>query len=166
MGGILYGHRGFAGEIGHLPYSDMEEELICSCGNTNCFETVLSSERIIKYINDNFGIKAQSLNEDIDEAIMREVMHNYILPPLVFMSTIVSNIFDPRRIIIGGSAIEPFYKFLINSFEKELKQSALYNGPAEICWYKTRDMDGSYGAILHSIDKIIVDFINKIDLDH
>ena len=55
MGGILYGHRGFAGEIGHLPYSEMEEELNCSCGNKNCFEIVLNSERIIKYINDKFG---------------------------------------------------------------------------------------------------------------
>jgi predicted NBD/HSP70 family sugar kinase len=166
MGDILYGYRGFAGEIGHLPYPNTDNDLICSCGNKNCLETVLNTSRILDFMNDKFGTKAAAIEDVTEQEFIRQTTYDFLLPPLVFMATTVSNIFDPRRIIIGGSVLEPFYQYLIVAFEKELKQKAWFNGPAEICWYNVLDMDGSYGALLHSSEKIVEDFINHINLDH
>ena len=166
MEGILYGHRGFAGELGHIPYPVNDKDLLCICGNRNCLETILSVPQILIYLNKNYSVNVKALSEITDLEIIRKVTYDYILPPLVFMSTIVSNIFDPRRIIIGGSVIEPFYKFLITAFETELRLKAWFNGPEEICWYSSGDMDGSYGAILHSSERIIGEFIDQINLDH
>lgn len=166
MGGILYGHRGFAGEIGHIPYPNIKNEVICLCGKKNCLEAVLNANKILDFINDNCCDSVKSLNEIKDDEIISKVAHDYILDPLVYVSTIVSNIFDPKRIIIEGSVLEPFYKYLMVAFEKKLRQTTWLNGPVEISWYKSSDMDGSYGAVLHSSERIIEDFINQIDLEH
>ena len=166
MGEILYGFRGFAGEIGHIPYPGQEGELLCSCGNKNCLETLLNTPRVLEFVNNKFGTDINDIDEISDQEVIRQTALAYVLPPLVFMATIVSNIFDPRRIIIGGSVIEPFYQYLIVAFEQELRQKAWFNGPAEICWYHAQDMDGSYGAVLHSGEVIVEDFLDHIDLDH
>jgi predicted NBD/HSP70 family sugar kinase len=166
MGGILYGHRGFAGEIGHIPYPNIKNDVTCLCGKMNCLEAVLNVNGILEYIRDNCAYDVKSLNEIEEEEIIHKVAHEYILDPLVYISTIVSNIFDPKRLIIEGSVLEPFYKCLIEAFEKKLRQTTWLNGPAEVCWYKSSDMDGSYGAVLHSSERIIEDFINQIDMDH
>lgn len=166
MGGILYGHRGFAGEIGHIPYPNIEKSIICTCGKMNCLEMVLNSKTTMEYMSRNYDYLVRSLDEIKDEDIKCKVAHEYLLDPLVYISTIVSNIFDPKRLIIEGSVLEPFYEYLITPFEEKLRKTAWLNGPAEICWYKSTDMEGSYGAILHSSERIIEDFINQIDMDH
>ena len=166
MGGILRGSRGFAGEIGHIPYPQVQKNLLCICGNENCIETILNSDRILAFINGKFSTKVTSLDQVSDPEIMRTTVSEYILPPLVYVSTIISNIFDPRRIIIGGFLLEPFYRYLIGNFENELRQLAWFNGPSEICWYKAEDLNGAYGAILHSGESVMAGLINQIDLDH
>ncbi len=166
MGGILYGHRGFAGEIGHIPYPNIKKDVICLCGKKNCLEAVLNAKKILEYISDNFDCDVRSLKEIKDEEIIRKVALDYLLDPLVYISTIVSNIFDPKRIIIEGSVLEPFYKYLTTAFEKKLRKTTWLNGPAEVVWCKSTDLDGSYGAILHSSARIMEDFIHEIDMDH
>jgi len=166
IGGILYGHRGFAGEIGHIPYPYLDRPVDCLCGKQNCLEAILNTNRILEYIRRNFGHQACSLSELKDQELLREVALHYILDPLVYVATIISNIFDPNRLIVEGSVLEPFRPYLQNEFEKKLKLSAWLNGPGKIRWYQSHHMDGSYGAILHSSNKIIRDFINDIDLDH
>ena len=39
-GEMVYGHDGFAGEFGHIPFFD--NEIICSCGKKGCLETEVS----------------------------------------------------------------------------------------------------------------------------
>ena len=101
-----------------------------------------------------------------DQDIRKRAVRERLLPPLVYMATIISNVFDPRRIIIGGSVLEPFYNYLIEPFEQQLREKAWIKGPSEICWYRTEDMDGAYGSILHSGDRIVQGIIDQIDLDH
>lgn len=166
MGGILYGHRGFAGEIGHIPYPYTGKTIDCLCGKKNCLEAILNTGKILDYVREKFNYQAGSLREIEEKEILRKVAQDYILAPLVYASTIVSNIFDPNRIIIEGVVLEPFYKYLKGEFEAKLRQSAWLSGPTEICWYKSSDMDGAYGAVVHSSERIIYDFIDQIDLDH
>jgi predicted NBD/HSP70 family sugar kinase len=166
MGGIIYGSRGFAGEIGHIPYPYITKEISCSCGNKNCLETVLNSTRILKFVNQQADMSVDTIRDMDDQQILQDTVHQWILPPLVYMATIVSNIFDPQQIIIGGSVLEPFYNYIITPFEEQLREQAWLKGPSEICWYRTEDMDGAYGAILHSGNRIVEGIIDRIDLDH
>lgn len=166
MGGILYGYRGFAGEIGHIPYPFVNREIPCLCGKKNCLEAILNKDRILEYTRENFGYEASSLGELKDDEVIEKVAREYILGPLVYIATIISNIFDPNRLIIEGTVLEPFRPFITEELKQRLRNSAWLTGPAKICWYKSNVMDGSFGAVLHSSDKIVNDFINDIDLDH
>ena len=166
MGGILYGHRGFAGEIGHVPYPDSPQSVTCLCGKQNCLEAILNTNSILNYIAEMHGLREASLDAVEDEKILDQVAHDYILGPLVYASTIISNIFDPRRIIIEGEVLDPFRPFLKSEFESALRKSAWLSGPKEVCWYERSGMDGSYGALLHSSHKILKDFVGQIDLGH
>ena len=166
MGEILYGHRGFAGEIGHIPFPSWQKDIICLCGKKNCLEAILNKDRILEYVKRKFKVKASSLKEIEDKQIKQQVAKGYILRPLVFAATIVSNIFDPNRLIIEGNVLEPFYPYLKEAFESELRHSAWLSGPSDITWCETGKTDGCYGAILHSSARIINDFISQIDLDH
>lgn len=166
MGGILYGHRGFAGEIGHIPYPYLRQEIDCLCGKKNCLEAVLCKQKILEYVRQHFSVAVNALGEITDDLIKQRVAEDYILPPLVYTATIVSNIFDPHRIFIEGSVLEPFFPFLKDVFEARLQDSAWLAGPSDISWCKSNQTDGCYGAVLHSNDKIINDFVGQIDLDH
>ena len=47
-GRLLYGHDGFAGEMGHMPIED--EGRYCNCGNKGCLESYASASGIRKTI--------------------------------------------------------------------------------------------------------------------
>ena len=149
-----------------MPYPYIERNIDCLCGKQNCLEAILNQERILDYTWEKYGQKADSLSSITDEKIKKGIAIKYILEPLVYASTIVCNIFDPKRIIIEGSVLKPFYCYLKDEFEQKLRRSAWLKGPAEIRWYMDSDMDAPYGAVLHSGEKIINDFIDQIDLDH
>ncbi len=166
MGGILYGHRGFAGEIGQIPYPHWEGKIDYLYQKRNCLEAVLSKQRILKYIKHRFELELDSLADISEEHIKQRVAQDYILDPLVYTATMVSNIFDPNRVVIEGSVLEPFIPYLKEAFETQLKKTAWLSGPSEISWCQSSQTDGCYGAVLHSNQQIINDFVSQIDLDH
>ena len=54
---IYTGSRGFAGEIGHVPYPGLKGNRKCPCGKMNCYETVLSNKGIKDLIREITGIE-------------------------------------------------------------------------------------------------------------
>jgi predicted NBD/HSP70 family sugar kinase len=65
---IYTGSRGFAGEIGHVPYPGLKGNRKCPCGKMNCYETVLSNKGIKDLIREITGIDRVDLS-DLDQSL-------------------------------------------------------------------------------------------------
>jgi glucokinase len=63
-GEVLYGHTGFAGELGHTIIVEGGRE--CGCGRYGCFETYASASGLVRTV---FNL----LSEMKDESILREI---------------------------------------------------------------------------------------------
>jgi glucokinase len=50
-GKIMYGHDGFAGELGHSTFDYSENARLCGCGKRGCLETVVSAGGIVQTAN-------------------------------------------------------------------------------------------------------------------
>lgn len=117
-GKIYYGKSGFAGEIGHMVTYD--NEILCHCGKKGCLETEASGRALVRKLIERLENGANSLIadryreektvtlDDIFEAIDGE---DLLCIELVedmgrelgrWLAGII-NIFNPEKVIIGGS---------------------------------------------------------------
>lgn len=117
-GKVYYGKSGFAGEIGHMVTYD--NEIICHCGKKGCLETEASGRALVRKLTERLDAGANSLIaeryrenktitlEDVFEAIDGE---DLLCIELVedmgrelgrWLAGII-NIFNPEKVIIGGS---------------------------------------------------------------
>jgi len=113
---LYYGKSGFAGEFGHIPF--FNNEIICRCGKRGCLETEVSGwglTRIFKEkLNDGFSSILSDMNIEnitfihiIDAAIKDDVLAIELIAAmgekLGRAIAILTNIFNPELIILGGS---------------------------------------------------------------
>jgi len=63
-GRLLYGHDGFAGEMGHMPIEDDGRD--CNCGNKGCLESYASASGIKRTISD-------LLYHDPEDAFLKKI---------------------------------------------------------------------------------------------
>ncbi len=56
-GELVYGHTGFAGEMGHLTMEPFGRE--CGCGRQGCLETYVSATGIVKTVQELFAEKRE-----------------------------------------------------------------------------------------------------------
>ena len=63
-GRLLYGHDGFAGEMGHMPIEDDGRD--CNCGNKGCLESYASASGIKRTISD-------FLDHDPEDAFLKKI---------------------------------------------------------------------------------------------
>ena len=96
-GSILEGKNGVAGELGHIPVMNSEEE--CPCGNTGCIEIYASGKNLQNILKENFP------EDKIDDIFVKhgdnEIIKKYIDTLALPIATEI-NIFDPDHIIIAG----------------------------------------------------------------
>jgi len=148
--GLYLGNRGFAGEIGHIPYSTN------SLGNEyTSIESAISTKGLINYINRNYSLKISCLNDIPDQIRTDNSLLDYVYNAVKFTIIVTSNILDPRTLILGGSVVELFYPTLIDRVEKEIKEVTWAGGPQNIRWYKNDEMYGALGTILNASETII-----------
>jgi glucokinase len=91
-GKIIKG-RGFAGEIGHIPYKPSPFK--CGCGKDNCLELFASGSAIEKwsgYYNCE-GLKCEKIKTEYIKA-------------LLYALGAVFSLFDPDAVVLGGGVIE------------------------------------------------------------
>ncbi|OHX67578.1 ROK family protein [Flammeovirga pacifica] len=73
-GDLLYGHDGFAGELGHI--NVVEDGRICGCGRRGCLETYVSATGIkrtmFELLGDNNG-KSTLSNKTFDELTAKDI---------------------------------------------------------------------------------------------
>ena len=148
--GLYMGNRGFAGEIGHIPYPLNNEE-----GEVQTVESAVSEKGIINYIEKKYGIILNDLAEMPDDLKREESLLEHVYNAIKYIIIVTTNILDPKTIIIGGSVLEPFYPMLNERIGKEVRNYTWAGGPQNIKWYKHGEMYGAFGTILNASDKII-----------
>lgn len=74
-GKILYGHDGFAGELGHsIVYPGGRE---CTCGRKGCLETYVSARGIVKTVHSLLAAKE-------DQTALRNIPYNELTPLAIY----------------------------------------------------------------------------------
>jgi predicted NBD/HSP70 family sugar kinase len=154
-GAYIRGHRGLAGELGHIPmlgYNKIEG-IPCYCGKTHCLESFLSSKALLHHIKNTYGVTLAAINEapeilnkhQIDEIfqLVQELMLN--------ITTTIVNLFDPQVIYIGGCVAETWYTFIEESFIDLIKKQSWQGGPERIQFYHEESTNPSYGAAISVI---------------
>jgi predicted NBD/HSP70 family sugar kinase len=155
------GARGFAGEIGHVPYQGMQKDKTCPCGKKNCFEAFLSNDGIRDLIREITGTEIADL-KNLDESILsHSKLCGIIADAASQMLILISNILDPGAIIIGGEAIEPFLPKIKTKVETKLREAAWQGGAKAIKWYSPEDINCAYGTIINSSGKMIEQYIKE-----
>lgn len=73
-GNLIYGHDGFAGELGHVRAVDNGRA--CGCGKRGCLETYVSATGIKRTV-------FELLSEEIEESEFRKIPFNKLKPKLI-----------------------------------------------------------------------------------
>ncbi|CDX12663.1 putative Transcriptional regulator protein [Mesorhizobium plurifarium] len=99
-GELQRGHRGNAGEFGHIVVDPAGR--ICHCGNRGCLYTYLSTAAL-KTKTKQTAARDKSVREWLSKAI----------PALRSAVVSLENSFDPERLIVGGTAPVELLKTLV-----------------------------------------------------
>ena len=139
--GRLYGgHKGFAGELGHITID--REGRLCNCGNRGCLEAQASGTAVARIANERLASGEESVlsqhgNDDtgpvsaaqvaaaasegdpLARSIMDEVAVNLGVGIVSYM-----HIFDPEIIVIGGGMSHSLDQ-LLPGIEREIRDHAM-----------------------------------------
>jgi len=134
---LFKGSHGIAGEIGHICIE--KNGLLCNCGRSGCFERYASMK--------NFRVKLTKELELAKEISGKEIVvlleNNNEKAEKVFNETIeylatgiasIINLYDPEKIILGGSIVY-YKKWMLEKLNNLVNQKAYSNGnfyPVEI----------------------------------
>lgn len=106
-GRVITGHKGLAGEIGHIPHDP--DGRVCGCGNRGCLETVASDSALAWMISQRIGrdvgieevITLTDANELSPEPELKRVLSRISFA----LSTVIS-LFNPSTLFIYGRLFE------------------------------------------------------------
>lgn len=143
--GLFLGHRGFAGEIGFIPY-----EYQGSSSENRIVESAISKKGIVDFVNKNFEQNINSMPEITQDILESEKYIRHLYEVLKFILIVITNILDPETIIIGGPSIESIKHILEEKIEKNIRKETWVGGPQNIKWYDSKDMYGAYGTLLNA----------------
>lgn len=158
--GLITGYRGFAGEIGHIPFTGYPGGALSDAGEN--VESYISLKGMLQYINTEFHEMFQRF-EDVPVRILHDgKVRDHVERVVVYIMHVLANLFDPKVIIAGGPSIEPFLDQLSERIPGALRKLAWAGGPEEVRWYKNEDMFGAYGTALNARDKIMDPFLTGL----
>lgn len=158
---MLYGINGAAGEIGHIPMRDDEEEC-CGCGKKGCLEQYASANGIVRltkrYLeaNENVDTRLKSIenftSKDIfdlakekDEVCLKMVDEVGLLLGKALAT--ISCVLNPEAFVIGGG-MSKAGTILIESIQKYYRKYAFHAArEVEFCLAKLGNQAGIYGGV-------------------
>ncbi len=122
-GKLYVGHRGMAGEFGHISFNDSSEPL-CDCGMSGCLETQAAGPMIARQVRHAVASDQQTLLRDLGMERAEELTTPTIFSAAkhgnpvaqsivnrageqlgIGFATLVS-LFEPEKIIVGGGMSE------------------------------------------------------------
>ena len=163
-GRVFHGHRGAAGEIGHIPVEDADPGKVCLCGARGCLEANASIKTMIDRLRQLPGAPYQDDVNDID-ILLEELRRGD--PETVRVAresaemlgdvvAILCNVLNPRRVVIGCpiSAISDDFLAGVRSRAYE-KARPLATRELVIAYSMFGDAAGVVGALALGIDMAI-----------
>ncbi|MFW6308438.1 MAG: allose kinase [bacterium] len=116
INGKLYkGTRGFAGELGHIPFQKSKDS--CNCGSNGCLELYTGGKKLQSIAENN---DTDLENIFIASGLVKEEVEIYIENISRGVASVV-NIIDPGLVILGGGVIENRY-FPFQKLKKLIKK--------------------------------------------
>ena len=166
--GFLYGSRGLAGEIGHIPFlgNGPKSRRKCFCGQYNCLETHLSAGGIMDFSRNTLRLHPSDISSLFASATPAQMkrIYEYLQPYLYHICITAVNTFDPETLILGGEIIEPWLERLPVDFLPGLQKRTWMNSPSKIKCYRMEDCNSSFGTALRAISPAITAAVAGISL--
>lgn len=163
-GKILKNEAGISGEIGH--FSVGSENVICSCGNANCLQTVASASVVLKKVRQTLERKTISALNDMTEqnpdnltlqmvldaaARNDRVAINVLTTAALHVGRAVAyivNLLGPKRVILGGEMINNSNFFFRTVVDETLRLSlCLIADSIEFCQASASEYAAATGAV-------------------
>jgi predicted NBD/HSP70 family sugar kinase len=163
--GFLQGARGFAGEIGHIPWHGSQNASWgkCFCGRYDCLETYLSPETVLKFAAHELGIVQPGLPELYAAATPYQMqkIYEYLISFIKFACVVAANIFDPEMLILGGKVIEPWIKRFEKELLPELRRTTWHNSPKKLKCYSMQNCSSAYGSALKAAAEAVTAIVGS-----
>ena len=161
-GRVITGHKGLAGEIGHIPHDPNGR--VCGCGNRGCLETVASDSALAWMISQRIGrdvgieevISLTAANELSPEPELQQVLSR-----ISFALTTVINLFNPSTLFIYGRLFE----LCEDSFDRLLAETGQYTLPPALadCQIVRAQRSKSQGAIAGVLEHLADSLVPSAD---
>ena len=171
-GEVLYGHDGFAGELGHTCVV-RNNGRTCGCGKTGCLETGASGSAVHRIfleklkegrassLSDKYAAGEKIHIEDIIDAVNEEDV--LAIEVVEEIGTVLGraiagliNIFNPELIVIGGNVAEA-KDYLLLPIKSAIQKHSLniINSDTKIKLSKLGKKAGSIGSCMLSRSKLL-----------
>jgi glucokinase len=157
-GQLWQGACGFAGELGHVTVNPKGEK--CRCGNRGCLETEVSSQKIVSSYKQFRESEEDLAAEEIahraangDEAALQT--YSQVGSYLGIGLSIIINLLNPEKILLGGGVMESGEYLLPAAFEEAKRRS--YAASYDCCLIEQTELGnkaGFIGAALWARDHI------------
>lgn len=125
-GKLLRGWKNLAGEIGHMTVNP--DGAVCTCGRKGCLEALASGSYIGKKASERLGRTATSeevfsLAEQGDQIALQVLAE--AIDALSFAIGSAVNLFNPKRVILGGGVAEAPKELLLEPLRKSVPRYTL-----------------------------------------
>ncbi|MCS7264710.1 MAG: ROK family protein [Armatimonadetes bacterium] len=125
-GSLVRGWKNLAGEIGHMTVNPNGP--VCNCGRKGCLEALASGEAIGREGTKRFGrtMKSEEVFQlaDQDNEIAKQIIAEAV-EALAFAIGAAANLFNPKRVILGGGVGEAPEHLLIEPLKALLPRYTL-----------------------------------------
>lgn len=173
-GKLLVGHKGYAGELGHVPFYD--NNVLCHCGKKGCIETEVSGNAVYRKLAERIRKGESSiLTPKVmrgDVITIKDMLYAAEKEDTLCVNLISSmgselgrhiagmiNIFNPECIMIGGTfSRAASYYFLYPMRDAIRKYSLkLISNDVKVVTSKYGDDAGVFGACMVAKNEIFYD---------
>lgn len=131
-GRLFHGVGGTAGEIGHLTID--EEGPICRCGNRGCLETFAAGDALVELMRSSLGYELTA-EEIVDRAVEGDTGCRRAVADagrhIGHAVAAVCNIFNPARVVVGGS-IGQAGDMLLSEMREAVRRRAVLSAAEDV----------------------------------
>ena len=164
-GKLLVGHKGYAGELGHVPFYD--NNVMCHCGKKGCIETEVSGNAVYRKLIQRVKGGEQSLLSKkilsgegitLKDIIFAAGKEDPLCVDLISQMGSqlgrhvagIINIFNPECIIVGGTFAEAATYYFLHPMNDSIRKYSLrlMSNDIQVKTSKLGDKSGVIGACI------------------
>jgi len=175
-GQLCLGHKGLAGELGHITIDEYGE--LCSCGNRGCLEVFASGSAIIDRVRSALrkGVISSLAGQQDGTLTIESIVaagragdrlsQNVISEAGTHLGTALAdivNLLNPQKIILGGAVPQVAQTLLMEPLMLSLRQRAFYHSvhELEVVVSKLGEEAAAVGAALLVAEKVLAEELSR-----